>query len=147
MVRDRQAVPDGTSWFRGSTLRVELPVAVPGPACAAQTTCALASERSGSTMHRESEPATSSLRYAIGRARSAPALHKIGPAEHRLPAEISLWHEKQGRLSIALRCGGAEFVVSIHQPRSSRQAVPGGADFEQRRRRAVLRPLSHARPG
>jgi hypothetical protein len=36
-------------------------------------------------MHRESEPATSSLRYAIGRARSAPALHKIGPAGRRLP--------------------------------------------------------------
>jgi hypothetical protein len=44
--------------------RAELPIAVPGPACAVQTTCALASERSGSTMPRESEPATSSLRYA-----------------------------------------------------------------------------------
>jgi hypothetical protein len=33
----------------------------------------------------ESEPATSSLRYATGRARSAPALLKIGPAGHRLP--------------------------------------------------------------
>jgi phospholipid/cholesterol/gamma-HCH transport system substrate-binding protein len=89
----RQAVSGGTSWFRGSTLRVELPVAVPGPACAAQTTCALASERSGSTMHRESEPATSSLRYATGRPRSAPALHKIGPAGHRLPRAIAVGRE------------------------------------------------------
>jgi hypothetical protein len=77
----RQAVSGGASWFRGSARCAELPVAVPGPACTVQTTCALASERSGSTMHRESEPATSSLRYATGRARSAPALHKSAPPD------------------------------------------------------------------
>jgi hypothetical protein len=77
----RPAGPHGSAVRRAS--RVELPFASPGPACAPEL-AARPRRALRSTNGRESEPATSSLRYAIGRAKTAPALLKIGPAGHRL---------------------------------------------------------------
>jgi hypothetical protein len=77
----RPAGPHGSAVRRAS--RVELPIASLGPACAPEL-AARPRRALRSTNGRESEPASSSLRYAIGRAKTAPALLKIGPAGHRL---------------------------------------------------------------
>jgi hypothetical protein len=80
----RQAVSGGASWFRGSPQQRRTSHRCSWPGLRRTTRSAplraLRSIKCG-----ESEPATSSLRYAIDRARSAPALLKIGPAGHRLP--------------------------------------------------------------
>jgi hypothetical protein len=94
----RPAGPHGSAVRRA--LRVELPFASLGPACASEL-AARARRALRSSNGRESEPAASSLRYAIGRAKTAPALLKIGPAGHRLARGHRGRVGKWGRIPIA----------------------------------------------